>query len=138
VPGRRKPQPIGPPTRQALAEELDRVRKHLGMLGYDTRLHSDHTIRGVHVILPSITVELAAGFGMTASTGYVASPATQHDRRGYLELLNRINRNAITVRAYADEDASLIIASFFTGKYRRPEFDRFVQVFNGEVNRIEC
>jgi hypothetical protein len=139
MPERQKPQSPVPPlqqVQQAVAQELERVREHLSWLGYDTRLHSDRHIRAVHAIRPCITVELDVGFGLLVSTGYTAGPAATNDRQGYLELLNRINREAILIRLSADEEASLIIASFFTGSYSRTEFNRFIEVFTRELSDL--
>ncbi|MBL1175005.1 hypothetical protein [Pantanalinema sp. GBBB05] len=104
---------------EAVAHPLALYRNHLEFNGYSVE-EREGVILCRHPRKPNLIVTDFASRGVSVATVYNCDPTVK--RLHLLEYLNELNTEFVFMKAYVDEENSLMLETFFEGDYDRTNF----------------
>jgi hypothetical protein len=110
---------------------LEQMATQLGYMGYNVEIKED-LVLAKHEIKPNFALK-AMGGGILLKSGFRANEKTSYSYDEFLELMNELNKKAIIVRFFADEDRDLALEAWFPPVYDPHAFGLFLSGFDRDV-----
>ncbi|MGF1651412.1 MAG: hypothetical protein ACFCUN_13285 [Hyphomicrobiaceae bacterium] len=115
--------------------DRDKVKDHLEFLGYTVSQRDNGSLRATHKSDLDISVKEFQG-GILVTSYFSGKGFSSTQRPQVLDIINKMNVDAIAVRYYLDSDADLIIEGYYGGDYARPQFATFIDKFKKAREQI--
>jgi hypothetical protein len=116
-----------------LPDNTPEIKRYLELMGYKVEqkeevLFAERSQESMRISKRNDGILVVVSFG--------GSDASKSHRGEFLEFVNRLNADAVAIRAHVCPHGNLHFQSWFAGEFERVRFDVFLETWNSDVPRL--